>query len=248
MKPITIDHRSKTPFDAQIAHLLRQRILRGELYFGMALPDVKTLAEQHQIDVSILQSAVSILVKEGKLKSENGQYFVSHNIITKQYFDLVTPLVDLIKQHYNVNPTIKTLILNEHERLPNHLHDIFNDTHAIFTRRIYSAGNRNLVVLDAYFPRQRFLDVGLILKKNQPYYRDMMKHYNFTFANSKTEILGLGLSRELAKLLHATEGQACYCYTGLTTDNHGQLVEYTYAYGLPEIMRFNLNKELNSSD
>jgi DNA-binding GntR family transcriptional regulator len=62
---VTVDHGSSVPVYRQLASMLRQRILDGDLAPGRALPSEAYLAGEHGISPLTVRKAVRVLRDEG---------------------------------------------------------------------------------------------------------------------------------------------------------------------------------------
>lgn len=68
-----VDLDSKEPLWQQLARIIRQAIIDGELPVGRVIPSKKTLAQFHEISVRTVNTAEERLVAEGILESEVGK-------------------------------------------------------------------------------------------------------------------------------------------------------------------------------
>jgi DNA-binding GntR family transcriptional regulator len=68
-----LDRESETPLSRQIAAILREQILSGEIPGGRALPSRKTLMQEYGVASATADKAVRILKDEGLVRTTFGQ-------------------------------------------------------------------------------------------------------------------------------------------------------------------------------
>lgn len=68
-----IDHEGDTPVYLQLAHIIRQAILSGELRPRRPIPSKRTLTQRHGIAGVTVDKATKILKDEGLLKTVPGR-------------------------------------------------------------------------------------------------------------------------------------------------------------------------------
>jgi len=73
-----IDHDSDVPVYIQLADLLRQQILRGDLQPHRPIPSIRTLQQEYEVADGTVKKAVQILRDEGLVHTVTGKgVFVS---------------------------------------------------------------------------------------------------------------------------------------------------------------------------
>ncbi len=70
---VTVDHEGRTPVYLQIAAILRDRILSGELAPGRPVPSETTLMQEHGVARLTARKAVRVLVNEGLVEVVTGR-------------------------------------------------------------------------------------------------------------------------------------------------------------------------------
>jgi GntR family transcriptional regulator len=106
--PIFAD--SPVPLYAQLADLLRQRILRGVWAPGEKVPSLDALVEEFQVARVTVRQAIEILTREGLLLPQRGRgTFVTDQVQPERSLTLETSLQGLAEAYRNDKPQL-TLI------------------------------------------------------------------------------------------------------------------------------------------
>jgi DNA-binding GntR family transcriptional regulator len=69
----TIDRRSDRALYLQLADILREEILSGELPPGASLPSEKTIAQRHGLGLPAVRQAINVLRTESLIATERGR-------------------------------------------------------------------------------------------------------------------------------------------------------------------------------
>ncbi|MFF5206460.1 GntR family transcriptional regulator [Streptosporangium sp. NPDC000396] len=70
---MTIDHDGAVPVHQQLANILRERIVRGEIELDCPIPSDSSLRRQYGLDLDSVHRAVQVLRDEGLLYTLEGQ-------------------------------------------------------------------------------------------------------------------------------------------------------------------------------
>jgi GntR family transcriptional regulator len=123
---MSIDFDSSRPIYQQLADLIREAIMSGEIKSGEPIPSVRQLSAEYRLNPQTILNATQLLVNEGLLEKQRGRgYFVTEpaqktlqrsgaqSFETEQLPELVRQakmfrisldeLVNLIEQLYNKN-------------------------------------------------------------------------------------------------------------------------------------------------
>lgn len=75
---MSIDFDSSKPIYRQLADLIREAIIAGELKSGEAIPSVRQLSAEYRLNPQTILNATQLLVSEGLLEKRRGRgYFVT---------------------------------------------------------------------------------------------------------------------------------------------------------------------------
>jgi GntR family transcriptional regulator len=70
---VTIDHLGQEPLYRQLAAILRQRIERGDLEPGQAMPSESYLQQEHGVSRGTVRMAIGLLRDEGLVVTLSGR-------------------------------------------------------------------------------------------------------------------------------------------------------------------------------
>ncbi len=97
MPPPSVFQKSRLPLYLQVAHLMRQKIERGDWPIDLQIPTLQELEEEYQVSRITLRESMSQLEEEGLIRRTRGRgTFVVKDLSQQRWFKLPTTLDDLV--------------------------------------------------------------------------------------------------------------------------------------------------------
>jgi len=242
MNDFSIDRRSKIPYDKQLQLILRSMISMGVLRKGAPLQNSEDLATELGIAPAQVIKAYRLLEKEKRVIHQNNTWRVSAGNVPKTFFDDYLTIFETIQRNLQAIPTIKTLELDPKKKIKGQIAKSLKTTTALYTKRVYYGDDVPYVLVNTYFPENRFPNFEKELAKNQPYFKVMEEQYGFQLSQSKRSMNGVNLKKSDAFLLGVPEGTAAY-HTIVENYDKEMVYEVMEVYSISEIMHFSIEQK-----
>lgn len=98
MSLASVFQKSRLPLYLQVAHLMRQKIERGEWPIDQQIPTLQELESEYQVSRITLRESMSQLEEEGLIRRTRGRgTFVVKDLSQQRWFRLPTTLDDLVR-------------------------------------------------------------------------------------------------------------------------------------------------------
>lgn len=243
MNDFIIDRRSKIPYDKQLQLILRSKIALGVLRKGAAMQPIDELANELGIEAPLVLKAYKLLEKERRINKINDHWIVSTGNIPKTVFDEFITIFESIKRNTKSVPSIKTLELDPKHKIKGKISQWLNTSTAVYTKRLYYGDDVPYMLVNIYFPAQRFEGLDAELAKNQAYYQWFHEHYQINLVRSERQMNGVNLKKGDAFLLGVPEGTACYHTFVQNYDDQGKIYEVSEVFSISEIMHFTIEQD-----
>ncbi|MCF7924953.1 MAG: GntR family transcriptional regulator [Candidatus Izimaplasma sp.] len=227
---ITIDRRSRVPFDSQIKERIKGFILDQTLYYKTALPMPNELAKALNITEKKVVKAYQQLIEERFIKQElSGIYKVSYFELTNYFFDRNTAVYDAIST-LGLTPSIRcvekkviTLTKQEIEAIG---FDASQSNKYFYINRLYLGDKQPIMLLENYLPLYIFKNIDQSFVGDEPLDAYIKAHYNLKAQISKRQIKAVNLDRTMAKLLNERPNAASIQSTNKVYDHLSRLIDY----------------------
>jgi DNA-binding GntR family transcriptional regulator len=230
LEQITIDRRSRVPYEEQIKERIKAAILDQTLYYQTLLPSIDLLAASLEIKQSKVKKAYERLALEGFIRNDSKEgYKVSYFELTNYFFDRNTAVYDAIAA-LGLSPSIRCLkrelvSLND----DNIVRMGFNPKEGnqfFHIYRIYCGNEQPIMVLENYLPCHIFDHINDKFISTEPLNAFLKKSYGIQAQISKRVTKAVNLTPELAKLLNESPNSASIQSTNHIYDQRGRLIDY----------------------
>jgi len=230
---ITIDRRSKRPYDIQIKESIKALILDQTFYYRDALPSPDQLADALHIDLELVIDAYAQLLRENHIKKNGTDYEVSYLELTNYFFDRNTAIYDAILA-LGLMPSIECV-----EKRVVHLdrktaqsYGFSEETRFLYINRIYKGNLRPLIILENYLPIGLFPDIEEKLKGDEPLNAFLDATYGLIAKESHRVTKAVNLTARLAHHLNEPVGAPSISSTNHVYDQHGRLIDYGRSHSI----------------
>lgn len=238
---ITLDRRSKTPLHQQLEIDLRTKMIRGELNQGTVLPDPQSLAKTVGVTMDQVEQAYQSLQGTNHLIQKANGWTVNYGRVSKFVFEKFVSLFDIISSS-GATPSIKTLAIKKNHKLTHEADLALPFKKILYARRIYTANDKPMVLMDCYFPQDLYPDMEHILESNEPYYALLKSKFGLEFDHSDRTMEAQNLRKKEAELLEVPVGTT-YGYSIVRTyDKLDRLIEVDVCWILPDTMHFTIDQ------
>ncbi len=230
---ISIDRRSKKPYDIQLKESIKALILEQTFYYQDLLPMPKTLANTLHIDVSDVEAAYKHLIKENHIKKTDKGYEVSFLELTNYFFDRNTAIYDAIIA-LGLTPSIECVERKIVELTVKEANALgFYDTQTFFyINRIYKGNQRPLIILENYLPLSLFPDIDQRLKGHEPLNAFLFETYSLFAEESHRVTKAVNLLPHIAKYLNEPAGAPSISSTNHVYDQHKRLIDFGRSHSI----------------
>ncbi|MEW6067147.1 MAG: GntR family transcriptional regulator [Nitrospirota bacterium] len=137
----------------QLYEILKKKIESKEWTIGFQIPTEQELCEMFNVSRATVRTAIIELVRQGYLKRQQGKgTFICKNIITEG-LTMITNLKEPMLEEggsFSLNTLARTVMMPVDD-----LHlllDIPNDKHIIYIKRIWSSGNKPVILQEVCIP------------------------------------------------------------------------------------------------
>ncbi|MCX7265338.1 MAG: GntR family transcriptional regulator [Betaproteobacteria bacterium] len=196
---------SPLPLYAQLADLLRQRVLRGTWKSGDKVPSLEALVEEFQVARVTVRQAIEILTREGMLLPQRGRgTFVTDQVQLERSLTLETSLHGLADAYRNDKPNL-TLIEESGVQPPLTPFDGLAAPAYHFMRRVHSRDEKAYCVASIYIDQRAFRLAPKRFRKETvvPVLMDLPQ---VTIASARQTLRISTADVEIARLLHVAVG------------------------------------------
>ncbi len=227
---ITIDRRSKTPYDFQIKESIKALILDQTFIYKAVLPDSDFLASKLNIDKKYINSAYEQLIFERYVKktTTNG-YQVSFFELTNYFFERNVAVYDAISDlgmHPSIQCIEKKLVTLSKAEIETMGFDSKKSDKYMYINRIYKGDDKPIMVLENYLPLYMFPNIFEKFRGDEPLNDFLDKFYDNRAAVSRRITKAVNLNQELAKLLNERNNAASLRSTNRVYNRERQLIDY----------------------
>lgn len=224
---ITIDRRSKRPYDIQIKESIKALILDHTFYYQDVLPNPSALASLLNIDESVALMGYRDLMRESFIKKTENGYEIAYLELTNYFFDRNTAIYDAIIA-LGLTPSIECiqkeivhLSKEEAELLGFHDASTF-----LYINRIYKGNLRPLIILENYLPLNLFPELDQKLKGTEPLNAFLHDHYGIFAKDSHRVTKAVNLPPQIAAYLNEPIGAPSISSTNHVYDQFHRLIDY----------------------
>jgi len=242
MANMTIDRRSKTPLDLQIARLIRSAIFNDVYKGGSLLPKREDLWQQYDVDESVIDKVMERLLRHKLVESVgHGQYritsfrsatLMNKNVITTkdriEALGLEFSTKDLSMKVMNPSPQLIKVGFERDEKV-------------LYLRRIYYGDTIPITAMDIYLPLKKYPDIENVLPRYSTYYTMIREHYHIPFGKSKHTLSASILPKDISGILNYPSESAGLHSTSTSYSKEGELLEYSIIYTGGELIRLEYN-------
>jgi DNA-binding GntR family transcriptional regulator len=230
---ITIDRRSKKPYDVQIKESIKALILDQTFYYQDLLPSPSELAQALHIDVVEVEAAYKHLVKENHIKKTELGYEVSFLELTNYFFDRNTAIYDAIIA-LGLTPSIECVSrkIVELSKKEASLLGFVGAQKFLYINRIYKGNQRPLIILENYLPLHIFPDIDQRLKGDEPLNAFLYETYGLFAEESHRITKAVNLTSHIAKYLNEPVGAPSIASTNHVYDQHQRLIDFGRSYSI----------------
>lgn len=242
MANLTIDRRSKTPLDLQIARLIRSAIFNDDFKGGSFLPSREELMKQYDVEETIIDKVLERLLRHKLVENVNQeQYritsFRSATLMNKK----VVTTKDRIEA-LGLKFSTKDLFMKVMNTSPNLVKVGFDrDEKVLYFRRVYFGDNIPITAMDIYLPLKKFPDVENILPKYSTFYTMIREYYQIQIGKSRHILSASLLPKDIADILNYPQDSAGLHSTSTSYSKDGELLEYSIIYTGGELIRLEYN-------
>lgn len=230
---ITIDRRSKKPFDVQIKESIKALILDQTFYYQDLLPSRETLALSLNIDLNTVDAAYKHLIKENHIKKTDLGYEVSYLELTNYFFDRNTAIYDAIIA-LGLTPSIECVKREIVELSKKEAESLgFKDSRKfLYINRIYKGNQRPLIILENYLPLDIFPDIDQKLKGFEPLNAFLFETYGLYAMESHRVTKAVNLSKVISNYLNEEVGSPSISSTNHVYDQYKRLIDYGKSHSI----------------
>jgi len=238
----TIDRRSKTPLDLQIARLIRSAIFNDALKGGSILPSREELMKQYDVEELVIDKVLERLLKHKLVEAiDQKQYritsFRSATLMNKKVLttkDRIEALglkfstKDLFMKVMNTSPSLVKAGFSRDEKV-------------LYFRRVYFGDNIPITAMDIYLPLKIFPDAEFVLPKYSTYYTMIREYYQIPIDKSRHILTASLLPKDIADILNYPQDSAGLHSTSTSYSKDGELLEHSVIYTGGELIRLEYN-------
>ncbi len=227
---ITIDRRSRVPFELQIKDRIKAVILDQTIYYKTPLPSPEVLADKLDISIQKVEKAYKQLIDERFIKKNNtGEFRVSYFELTNYFFDRNTAVYDAIKA-LGLSPSIdcieKKVVTLSKEKIDSIGFDSSQSNKYFYINRLYLGDNQPIMLLENYLPLYIFNDIENKFVGDEPLDAYIKEHYNIKAQISKRQIMSVNLDKKNAKILKERPNAASIRSTNKVYDHLERLIDF----------------------
>ena len=229
-----------SPLYRQIANLIKDEILKGNIVKGEAIPTEKKLSEQYGASRVTIRQAIDLLVSEGLLYKVQGSgtYVkddkIEHNIYRLRGF--TEEMIELNKKP--VNKILNFTLLQPDERVRNIL-QLEEGEATFYIRRQRFVDDIPVVVEDTYMPVSLFPDLSYeVMQKSKYDYIEQVR--NFKIKESFQEVLPLLPEAKIQELLQVGDLVPILKVQLWSTLVEGTVFEYSELYFKSDEYKFTI--------
>jgi DNA-binding GntR family transcriptional regulator len=230
---ISIDRRSKKPYDVQIKESIKALILDQTFYYQDLLPNPKDLASHLHMDFSIVDAAYKHLIKENHIKKTDLGYEVAYLELTNYFFDRNTAIYDAIIA-LGLSPSIECVTRKIVELSKKEAESLgfYNTKKFLYINRIYKGNQRPLIILENYLPMDIFPDIDQKLKGDEPLNAFLFATYGLYAMESHRVTKSVNLSPDVAKFLNEPAYAPSISSTNHVYDQHQRLIDFGRSFSI----------------
>lgn len=230
--PELIHRGAPTPYYAQLAEILRDRIAQGAFAPGDPLPAESELCSAYALSRTVVRQALDELVAEGLVQKERGRgTFVSKPKIA----DLVVQELRGFSEEMGARAhSVGTRILRQEIALaPQEVASglgLGKGAKVVHLTRVRTTNGEPIVKVDTYLPLPRFKRLASIDLTQRSLYETLAHDHDIRPSGGWRRIEAAVASRELADALGVDIGSPMLELTAVTTDEAGAPYEFFRAY------------------
>lgn len=230
-----------SPLYTQLRDILRDKIISGEFKVGTAIPSENELSNTYGINRLTVRNAISILIREGLLKSIKGKgVFVLNSKIER---DLYT-LRGFTKTMKDKNTPSKTTILNKTTKPAGKLlskkFNINEDDDIYVIKRLCYANKEPISLEYIHIPKYILPNLDKINLSFFSIY-ELFEVYNINLVTADETLEIVRLDDKHSKLLSLDTPSWVMLFQCTSYDNTGRIIEFTKTYTRGDKCNYNVH-------
>lgn len=230
-KFININDTNGTPIYYKIYEYYKNKIIKGELLEGEALPPERILSTIFNVSRSTIRQALKKLEEDNFIyKLKGSGTFVSHKTLKQELSSFYSFYEEIIKA--GKTPSSKVLdfkIIPINKQL-SEIFKITNNTEILLIKRLRLVDNEPLMYEETFIPTNRFENFNVDLLNSTPMYTIFKNKYNVIFEKATESFSSLILDdKNILNFLGYKKSASCMLIKRLTYEM-GEVIEYTISY------------------
>lgn len=227
---VTIDRRSRVPFDQQIKESIKALILDQSFYYKTKLPNPAMLGMHLNVSEKITTTAYNQLEFERYIKKNaNKEYTVSYFELTNYFFDRNVAIYDAIIA-LGLTPSIecvqKKVVTLDEETIISMGFDPNKKNKYFYINRLYLGDQKPIIIMENYLPLYIFPDIDVHFQGHEPLNAYIDEHYGIIANISQRRMKAVNLPAKIGSYLNERKNVASIQSTNHIYDKKNRLIDY----------------------